>query len=350
MKWRIANRTEKNNIDKSSNQDRLRAMEKNNPIVETSKKTTSVTGPLREINGYKVRPGTFRMNGAYETPHGVSFTIASHSATSAELLLFEPQATEPKAIIPIPEDYRIGDTYSILVYDLKIDEFEYAYRFDGPNKPERGIRFNKEDIILDPYARAVTGQRKWGQRPEGGKDFEYKARVTRTTFDWGDVGQLNIPLEDLVIYETHVRGFTKDSSSKVKAKGTFEGLREKIPYLKDLGINAVELMPIFEFDEMESARVVDGVQLYNYWGYNTVSFFAPNTGYSSEVEHNFEGRELKRLIYDLKQNGIEVILDVVFNHTAEGNEMGCTRSFASEVNQVSHFVVAVVIVSISRTV
>ena len=120
----------------------------------------------------------------------------------------------------------------------------------------------------------------------------------------------------------HVRGFTKDASSGVKGGGTFEGLRQKIPYLKDLGINAVELMPIFEFDEMESARVVDGVQLYNYWGYNTVSFFAPNTSYAFHQEHNHEGDELKRLIRELKENGIEVILDVVFNHTAEGNENG----------------------------
>ena len=116
----------------------------------------------------------------------------------------------------------------------------------------------------------------------------------------------------------HVRGFTKDASSGVKGGGTFEGLRQKIPYLKDLGINAVELMPIFEFDEMESARVVDGVQLYNYWGYNTVSFFAPNTSYAFHQEHNHEGDELKRLIRELKENGIEVILDVVFNHSAWG--------------------------------
>ena len=349
MKWRIGNRTEKNNIDKSSNKDRLDAMEKRKSMAESKnlnnsknsnktepvkKSSSSQQYPLKEINGYMVRPGTFRVKGAYEMPQGVSFTIASHGATSAELLLFEPHANEPKAIIPIPEEYRMGDTYSILVYDIKIEDFEYAYRFDGPNKPDKGIRFNKEDIILDPYARAVTGQRNWGERPEGEKDFEYKARVTRSTFDWGDVGQLNTPIEDLVIYETHVRGYTKDSSSKVKAKGTFEGLREKIPYLKDLGINAIELMPIFEFDEMESARVVDGVQLYNYWGYNTVSFFAPNTSYSSKAEHNYEGRELKQLIYDLKKNGIEVILDVVFNHTAEGNEMGPCFSFKGIDNNI----------------
>lgn len=290
--------------------------------------------PLQEINGYMVRPGFYRMNGSFQTAHGVSFTVSSHEATGCTLLLFKPHESEPFVEIEIPEKYRIGDTYSILVFGLNMREFEYAYRFDGPFIPEKGLLFNKKNIILDPYARAVTGQRHWGERPEGGKNFEYKARVVKNDFDWGEVGQLNTPMEDLVIYETHVRGFTKHSSSGVTAKGTFEGLREKIPYLKDLGINAVELMPIFEFDEMESARVVDGVQLYNYWGYNTVSFFAPNTGYASDEEHNFEGKELKKLIYDLKKNGIEVILDVVFNHTAEGNEMGPSFSFKGIDNNI----------------
>lgn len=290
--------------------------------------------PLQEINGYMVRPGFYRMNGAFQTQNGVSFTVSSHHAVSCTLLLYEPHAAEPFAEIPIPQEYRIGDSYSILVCDLKMDAFEYAYRFDGPNDPEKGLKFDPENVILDPYARAVTGQRDWGEKPEGGKPFQYRARVVKNDFDWGTVGQLNTPLEDLVIYETHVRGFTKDESSGVEAKGTFEGLREKIPYLKDLGINAVELMPIFEFDEMESARVVDGVQLYNYWGYNTVSFFAPNTGFAHTDKHHHEGEELKRLIYDLKKNGIEVILDVVFNHTAEGNEMGPSFSFKGIDNNI----------------
>ncbi|MCX4316998.1 MAG: alpha-amylase family glycosyl hydrolase, partial [Lachnospiraceae bacterium] len=170
--------------------------------------------------------------------------------------------------------------------------------------------------------RAVTGQRKWGERPKDGEDFVYHARVVENNFNWGKTMQLEYPLEDLVIYEMHVRGFTKHESSGVTAKGTFEGLRQKIPYLKDLGVNAVELMPVFEFDEMENARLVDGEQLYNFWGYNTVCFFAPNTSYAHEEEHNHEGEEFKDLIYELKENGIEVILDVVFNHTAEGNENG----------------------------
>lgn len=290
--------------------------------------------PLDVVEGFKIRPGFFRMYGACVASNGVSFTINSHGATRCTLLLFKPQAPKPYARIPFPDSYRIGDTYSMLVYDIKPDEFEYAFSFDGPYEPAKGLLFNEENVLLDPYSRAVTGQRKWGEKPEGGKDFEYRARVVKSSFDWGNIKQLEQPFEDLVIYEIHVRGYTKDKSSGVSAPGTFAGLKDKIPYLKDLGINAVELMPIFEFDEMESARVVDGVQLYNYWGYNTVSFFAPNTSYAFNEEHNHEGDELKSLIKALKENGIEVILDVVFNHTAEGNEMGPCFSFKGIDNNV----------------
>lgn len=290
--------------------------------------------PLDVVEGFKIRPGFFRMYGACVASNGVSFTINSHGATRCTLLLFKPQAPKPYARIPFPDSYRIGDTYSMLVFDIKPDEFEYAFSFDGPYEPAKGLLFNEENVLLDPYSRAVTGQREWGEKPEGGKDFEYRARVVKSSFDWGNIKQLEQPFEDLVIYETHVRGYTKDKSSGVSAPGTFAGLKDKIPYLKDLGINAVELMPIFEFDEMESARVVDGVQLYNYWGYNTVSFFAPNTSYAFNEEHNHEGDELKSLIKALKENGIEVILDVVFNHTAEGNEMGPCFSFKGIDNNV----------------
>ena len=290
--------------------------------------------PLDVVEGFKIRPGFFRMYGACVASNGVSFTINSHGATRCTLLLFKPQASKPYARIPFPDSYRIGDTYSMLVFDIKPDEFEYAFSFDGPYEPAKGLLFNGENVLLDPYSRAVTGQRKWGEKPEGGKDFEYRARVVKSSFDWGNIKQLEQPFEDLVIYETHVRGYTKDKSSGVSAPGTFAGLKDKIPYLKDLGINAVELMPIFEFDEMESARVLDGVQLYNYWGYNTVSFFAPNTSYAFNEEHNHEGDELKSLIKALKENGIEVILDVVFNHTAEGNEMGPCFSFKGIDNNV----------------
>lgn len=290
--------------------------------------------PLDEVAGFKIRPGFYNREGATQTENGVSFTIHSFGATSCTLLLFRPQENEPYARIPFPESYHIGNTYSILVYGLRMEEFEYAYQMDGPYDRKRGLLFNKDNILLDPYARAVVGQRNWGEKLPGGKAFEYHARVVENNFDWGKIKPVEHPFEDLIIYEMHVRGFTKHESSGVNAKGTFEGLREKIPYLKDLGVNAVELMPIFEFDEMEGNRVFEGEQLYNYWGYNTVCFFAPNTGYTSVVEHNHEGDELKNLIYELKENGIEVILDVVFNHTAEGNELGPCFSFKGIDNNI----------------
>lgn len=290
--------------------------------------------PLDVIEGFQVRPGFYNRDGATAASNGVSFTIHSFGATSCTLLLFHPQEKEPYAKLKYPEAYHIGNTYSMLVFGINIEEFEYAFQLDGPYNKEKGLLFDRENVLLDPYARAVTGQREWGERPEGGHNFVYHARVVENNFDWGDARQLEYPFEDLIIYEMHVRGFTKDASSGVTAPGTYEGLRQKIPYLKDLGINAVELMPIFEFDEMEGNRVVDGEQLYNYWGYNTVCFFAPNTSYSSVVEHNHEGDELKQLIYELKENGIEVILDVVFNHTAEGNEQGPCFSFKGIDNNI----------------
>ena len=290
--------------------------------------------PLDEIDGFMVRPGFYNSEGAVPTARGVSFTIHSVGATGCTLLLFRPQEKEPYARLKYPEAYHIGNTFAMLVFGLKIDEFEYAFQLDGPYDESRGLLFDKNNVLLDPFAKAVTGQRNWGERPESDEGFVYHARVVENNFDWGKMTFPEIPAEDLIIYETHVRGFTRDASSGVTAGGTFEGLRQKIPYLKDLGVNAIELLPIFEFDEMESARVVDGVQLYNYWGYNTVSFFAPNTSYSSVVEHNHEGDELKLLISELKANGMEVILDVVFNHTAEGNEFGPSFSFKGFDNQI----------------
>lgn len=303
-------------------------------LIGRSQQRGETLQPLDEIAGFQVRPGFYNTNGAVPTAKGVSFTIHSTGATSCTLLLFHPQETKPYARLKFPENYRIGNTYAMLVFGLRIDEFEYAYEIDGPYDKSKGLLFDKNNVLLDPYAKAVTGQREWGERPVGGENLVYHARVVENNFDWGNTRQLEIPSEDLIIYEMHVRGFTKDASSKVSAGGTYAGLKEKIPYLKDLGVNAVELMPIFEFDEMESHRVVDGQDLYNYWGYNTVCFFAPNTGYSSVVEHNHEGDELKELIYELKANGIEVILDVVFNHTAEGNEDGPSFSFKGIDNNI----------------
>lgn len=286
--------------------------------------------PMGEISGFPVRPGLFDVNGTLVLPIGVNFTVHTHSGTSCELLLFHRKASEPYAVLPFPEEYKIGDVYSMIVFGLNIEDFEYAYRVGGPFQPEKGLIFNKSNILLDPYAKAVAGQRVWGNRREGA----YHARVVRDTFDWGDMPQSSREMSDLIIYELHVRGFTYHPSSGVEHRGTFAGLIEKIPYLKELGINAIELMPIFEFDETMNSRTIDGKRLLDYWGYNSVSFFSPNSSYASTPEYNHEGTELKELIKALHSNGIEVILDVVFNHTAEGNELGpsfCFKGFDNNI-------------------
>ena len=288
--------------------------------------------PLDTICGFQVRPGFFLDFGATVIPGGVNFTIQSHKAASCELLLFHREAEEPFAVLPFPDNYRIGFCYSMIVFGLDIEEFEYAYRLDGPYDEKKGLRFDRTKILLDPYARAVTGQSHWGHKnnPQHG----YRARVVHSNFDWGQQRHTSIPMEDLIIYELHVRGYTKDASSGVKHPGTFDGLKEKIPYLKELGVNAVELMPVFEFDEMRDARLIDENLLLDFWGYNPVSFFAPNTSYSSSKEYNREGMELKSLIKELHDQNMEVILDVVFNHTAEGNEFGPSFSFKGFDNQI----------------
>lgn len=286
--------------------------------------------PTGEIAGFPVSPGMFDLNGATPLQNGVNFTIHTCGGTACELLLFHNAEEEPFAVLPFPEAYKIGDVYSMIVYGLDIQDFEYAYRVDGPWAPDKGLLFDKKNILLDPYAKAVSGQRIWGTHWEP----TYHARVVKDAFNWGDMPQSQKELSDLIIYELHVRGFTQHDSSGVKNRGTFAGLMEKIPYLKELGVNAVELMPIFEFDETMNAREVNGNRLLEYWGYNTVSFFAPNTSYTSVNEYNREGTELKTLIKALHDNGIEVILDVVFNHTAEGNELGRTFCFKGFDNNI----------------
>lgn len=286
--------------------------------------------PTGEIAGFPVSPGMFDLNGATPLQNGVNFTIHTCGGTACELLLFHNAEEKPFAVLPFPEAYKIGDVYSMIVYGLDIRDFEYAYRVDGPWNPDKGLLFDKKNILLDPYAKAVSGQRIWGTHWEP----TYHARVVKDAFNWGDMPQSQKELSDLIIYELHVRGFTQHDSSGVKNRGTFAGLMEKIPYLKELGVNAVELMPIFEFDETMNAREVNGNRLLEYWGYNTVSFFAPNTSYTSVNEYNREGTELKTLIKALHDNGIEVILDVVFNHTAEGNELGRTFCFKGFDNNI----------------
>lgn len=286
--------------------------------------------PTDILEGFEVRPGFFDVNGATALSDGVCFTIHSQGATSCELLLYYPYEEEPYAILKYPENYRIGNVFSMIVFGLDVKKFQYAFRLDGPYNPQKGLLFDKTRPLLDPYAKAVIGHSKWGQRQANG----YRGRVVCNNFDWGKTKPSIIPMEDLIIYELHVRGFTNSPTSGVTFPGTFHAIMEKIPYLKELGINAIELMPIFEFDEMRDYRVVDGHAVMDYWGYNTVSFFAPNTSYASDSEGNHVGRELKTMIKALKDNGIEVILDVVFNHTAEGDANGPFFSFKGIDNNI----------------
>ena len=296
-----------------------------------SGRMSQIYKPTAEISGFRVRPGDFSLYGATEVHGGINFTITSFGAVSCDLLLFRRQQTVPFAIIRIPDEYKIGNVYSIMVFDLKAEDFEYGYIFDGPHNKKKGLLFDRKKVVLDPYAKAVVGQRAWGAAKTC--NF-YHARVVHDNFKWDETNFPCTPMEDSIIYEMHVRGFTRHRSSGVNYPGTFAGIVEKIPYLKELGITAVELMPIFEFDETINARNINGKQLLEYWGYNTVAFFAPNTAYSASLEYNEEGTELKQTIQILKKNGIEVILDVVFNHTAEGDEKGPFISFKGLDNNI----------------
>ena len=204
--------------------------------------------PTDKSAGYDVRPGDFLTMGATKVECGVNFTGMSIHAIGCEVVLYKRGAKKPYARIPFPPNYRIGNTYSMLVFGLNIDEFEYTYRIREIDPETKRPIYTPE--LLDIYAKAVVGQRKWGEK-ETGSEKLVKARVVENTFDWGNFVEPSHKFSDLIIYEMHVRGFTMDPSSKVKYPGSFKGIIEKIPYLKKLGINAIELMPIFEFDEME---------------------------------------------------------------------------------------------------
>ena len=288
--------------------------------------------PTHEISGYKVRHGKPLPFGATLVPGGVSFSVYSHHAISCTLVLFEKRAQVPMVEIPIPDLFRIGNTWSIVVFGLDYETVEYGYRMDGPWDPTTGHRFDKTKILLDPYAKAIAGRDTWGTPPNWEQCFPLRGRLIFEDYDWEDDHPLEIPIEDLIIYESHVRSLTKHPSSDVKPKnrGTYAGVIEKIPYLKQLGINCIELMPVFEFDEFENSRpnpVMPGETLYNYWGYSTVAFFAPKAGLAATGKMGMQVDEFKNMVKQLHEAGIEVMLDVVFNHTAEGNERGPTISF-----------------------
>ena len=292
--------------------------------------------PVETIDGLRVRPGKPLPFGVSTVPGGLNFSVYTSAGTACKLVLLSRSEKKIIKEIRIPDHYRIGDVYSIVVFDLDYEDIEYGYKIEGPYDPEQGYRFDGSNILMDPYARTTSGREEWGVEPNWEIQYQHRSRISFDDFDWEGDSPLELKDEDLVIYEMHVRSFTQSESSNVKFKGTYAGIVEKIPYLKELGINAVELMPVFEFDEFENSRIHPdtGERLYNYWGYSTVAFFAPKAGFASTGKYGMQVDEFKQLIKELHRAGIEVILDVVFNHTAEGNEHGPSISFKGLDNKI----------------
>jgi isoamylase len=293
-----------------------------------------------------VTAGTYHPLGATVTPTGVNFALYSKNATAVTLCLFDTRGdAAPSRVVPL--EHRTKHVWHAHVEGLKPGQL-YGYRVDGPYEPRQGHRFNRNKLLVDPYARALAGtfhgdaglhlgydpgsafkDLSFGERDNAG--FAAKCVVVDDAFDWrGDV-RPDIPFEDLVIYEAHVKGMTAHPSSGARHPGTYLGLVDKVPYLKDLGINAVELLPVHAH---HTSEFLSSRGLVNYWGYNTIGFFAPDARYAAGREAGCEVREFKELVRALHAAGIEVILDVVYNHTAEGDHLGPTLGFRGIDNAV----------------
>lgn len=268
--------------------------------------------------------------GATVTKDGVNFSIFSKNSTQVELLLFDnTEAAEPSYTLVLDKKHhRTGFYWHVFIRGLKAGQI-YSYRAHGPYHPEQGHRFDSQKVLLDPYSKAVVIPEKYDRKvvclPGDTKAYAMKSVVVDSSeYDWGGDKHPRIPYTRTIIYEVHVGGFTKSPNSGVGAekRGTYAGLIEKIPYLKDLGITAVELMPVFQFDVQDAPA-----GKFNYWGYSPVSFFAPHRGYCSRKEPLAPVNEFRDMVKALHRAGIEVILDVVYNHTAEGGEDGPTLGF-----------------------
>jgi isoamylase len=267
--------------------------------------------------------------GATVTATGVNFSVFSYHASRAELLLFDSEdATEPSRIIDlVPGASRTSHYWHVHVLGLKAGQL-YGYRMDGPFAPQLGHRFDPEKLLIDPYARAISVRNyRRSTSAESGDHIGSTAKsvvADLSVYDWEGDRPLDHPFSSTVLYEVHVGGFTRSPTSGVgeEKRGTYAGLIEKIPYLKDLGITVVELMPVFQFDAQDAPAGLE-----NYWGYSPMSFFAPHDGYSSRRDPLGSVHEFRDMVKALHKAGIEVILDVVYNHTAEGGADGPTFSF-----------------------
>jgi len=274
--------------------------------------------------------------GAHVRSKGVDFTLFSRHATRVWLMLFKKQdAAKPDMELALSADeHRIGDIWHVHVPEAKAGMF-YLYRMDGT--PPEGVDnvYHPHQWLLDPYARAIAGAPEWGDPfgiqsgrfPKSGSSFP-KCVIVNDDFDWGHDPRPRIPLEDSIIYEAHLRGYTAHENANVRHPGTYRGFIEKIPYIKSLGVTSVELLPIQEFNEMEYYHENDARRkLRNFWGYSTMAFFAPNSRYAADGVHGQQVREFKELVRALHAEGIEVILDIVFNHTNEGGTGGPVYAF-----------------------
>ena len=291
-----------------------------------------------------VRAGSPLPLGAHRRGEGANFAIFSRHTTGVQLAFFDtPDDEEPTRVIDFDPVYnRTGDVWHVWVGDVSSGQL-YGYRIEGPYQPEAGHRFNPNKLLLDPLAKAVTYHEDWDFGPALGydphdpdEDLSYselddagampKSVFVTDYFDWEGDETLKQPLAETIIYETHVRGFTVHESSGVERRGCYEGLIEKIPYLRDLGVTAVELMPVQEFNEGELDRVnpETGESLKNYWGYNPVSFLAPESRYCCRGTTGHQIPAFQEMVKALHDAGIEVIVDIVLNHTAEGNRLGPT--------------------------
>lgn len=290
----------------------------------------------------EVLPGSPLPVGVSETGRGLNFALFSKHATTVHLVLFASGQHEPVLELPLDSARnRTGHIWHIHVTGLPSGT-RYGWRLDrAPGGRDRFHQFNPKNVLLDPCARAVTGGSRWGQVYQrsgengGGARVRHRSLYVTSEFDWQYVAPPRISMTDKIIYELHVRGFTRHPSSGVAQPGTYLGLIEKIPYLKELGITTVELLPVYEFDENEDVGVnpLTGERLVNYWGYNPIGFFAPKAAFAAEGHNGGQVAEFKTLVRELHRAGIEVFLDVVFNHTAEGSH-GPTYSFRGIDNSV----------------
>jgi isoamylase len=291
---------------------------------------------------YVVEPGSSHPLGATPQPDGVNFSLFSGNATDIELLLFATHdAPQPFQVIRLdPYLNKTFHFWHVFVRGLPAGS-HYAYRVDGPFNPAAGLRYNSNKVLIDPYSRGNTNalwNRGLACGPDDNVTTSMRSVVIDTSgYDWEGDRPLNRPMADTIIYEMHARGFTRSPSAGVGHPGTFAGIMEKIPYLVDLGVTAIELLPVFDFDETDVLRLENGQPLTNFWGYSTMAFFAPQSQFCVNPESGSHLREFRDMVKALHRAGIEIILDVVFNHTDEGNQFGPVFSFKGLDNQTYYF-------------